>query len=76
MLRENDKNFIAKNIKNNLNLNKDFIFMYQAYNVRNTELNAVIGINQLKKLDKNIKIRNQNHNLFLNNLNKKSILQF
>ncbi len=71
LLREsNDKNFIANNIKNNVNLNKDFIFMYPAYNVRNTELNAVIGINQLKKLDKNIKIRNQNHNLFLNNLNR------
>ena len=71
LLREsNDKEFISKNIKKYQNLNKDFIFMYPAYNVRSTELNAIIGINQLKKLDKNIKIRNQNHKLFLNNLNK------
>lgn len=49
-------------------LNKDFIFGFPAYNVRNTELNAIIGINQLKSLDKNILKRNINHKIFLDNI--------
>lgn len=71
LLREsNDSKLINSNIKKNKNLNKDFIFMYPSYNVRSTEINAVIGINQLKKLNNNIKARNKNHKIFLNNLNK------
>ncbi len=49
-------------------LNPDFIFAYPAYNVRGTELNAVIGRNQLKRLDGNNAIRTRNLKLFLNGL--------
>ncbi len=49
-------------------LNPDFIFAYPAYNVRGTELNAVIGRNQLKRLDDNNTIRTRNLRLFLNRL--------
>ncbi len=49
-------------------LNSDFIFAYPAYNVRGTELNAVIGRNQLKRLDDNNTIRTRNLRLFLNRL--------
>lgn len=49
-------------------LNPDFIFAYPAYNVRSTELNAVMGRNQLKRLDANNRKRIHNLNLFLNNL--------
>ena len=49
-------------------LNPDFIFAYPAYNVRGTELNAVIGRNQLKRLDENNAIRTRNLNLFLQGL--------
>ena len=49
-------------------LNPDFIFAYPAYNVRSTELNAVIGRNQLKRLDENNAIRTRNLNLFLQGL--------
>jgi len=49
-------------------LNPDFIFAYPAYNVRGTELNAVIGRNQLKRLDDNNAIRTRNLNLFLDGL--------
>ena len=49
-------------------LNPDFIFAYPAYNVRSTELNAVIGRNQLKRLDGNNAIRTRNLKLFLNEL--------
>jgi CDP-6-deoxy-D-xylo-4-hexulose-3-dehydrase len=49
-------------------LHPDFIFGFPAYNVRNTEINAVIGRNQLKRLDHNIARRNENFKLFLDNL--------
>ena len=47
-------------------LNKEFIFFENGFNMRSTELNAVLGLNQLKKLDKNISLRNRNY--FLINL--------
>jgi len=49
-------------------LNPDFIFAFPAYNMRSTEINAVIGRSQLKRLDQNNKIRNENLELFLSNL--------
>lgn len=49
-------------------LNPDFIFAFPAYNVRSTEINAVIGRSQLKRLDENNKIRTENLLLFLQNL--------
>jgi len=72
MVREiNDLKIKNRYINQNKDLNEKFIFAYPAYNVRNTELNAIIGINQLKFLDKNIKLRNQNHKIFLQNIDKK-----
>jgi len=71
LVREiNDKKIKNKIINRNPDLHKEFIFNYPAYNVRNNELNALIGINQLKRLDKNIKKRNKNHKIFLDNINK------
>jgi CDP-6-deoxy-D-xylo-4-hexulose-3-dehydrase len=49
-------------------LNPDFIFAYPAYNVRSTEINAVLGRSQLPRLDDNIQLRNENLRLFLANL--------
>lgn len=49
-------------------LNPDFIFAFPAYNMRSTEINAVIGRSQLKRLDANNKIRAENLRLFLSNL--------
>lgn len=49
-------------------LNPDFIFAFPAYNVRSTEINAVIGRSQLKRLDANNRIRSENLNLFLEHL--------
>jgi len=49
-------------------LNPEFIFAFPAYNVRSTELNAVIGRTQLKRLDHNNEIRRANFKLFLQNL--------
>jgi CDP-6-deoxy-D-xylo-4-hexulose-3-dehydrase len=49
-------------------LNPDFIFAYPAYNMRSTELNAVLGRSQLKRLDANNAIRKKNLSLFLREL--------
>jgi CDP-6-deoxy-D-xylo-4-hexulose-3-dehydrase len=49
-------------------LNPDFIFAFPAYNVRSTEINAVLGRNQLKRLDANNRLRQENLKLFLDNL--------
>ena len=52
----------------NPELSPDFIFAFPAYNVRNTEIGAVIGRNQLKRLDANNDKRIRNFKLFLENL--------
>ena len=57
-----------KYIDENTNLSPDFIFAYPAYNVRGTEIGAVIGRNQLKRLDDNNNKRRENFALFLKNL--------
>ncbi|HUA38785.1 MAG TPA: DegT/DnrJ/EryC1/StrS aminotransferase family protein [Candidatus Sulfopaludibacter sp.] len=49
-------------------LNPDFIFAFPAYNVRSTEINAVLGRSQLKRLDARNKIRTRNLNCFLDHL--------
>lgn len=49
----------------------DFIFSYPAYNVRSTELNAVLGRSQLKRLDEQNERRTRNFSLFLENLDPK-----
>lgn len=49
-------------------LNPDFIFAFPAYNVRSTEINAVLGRTQLKRLDENNQARSENLNLFLETL--------
>ena len=69
LLRDSqDTSFIKKNIKKSKDLNNDFIFYTEGFNLRSTELSAVIGIEQLKRLNNNIKIRNLNHKFFLDNL--------
>ncbi len=49
-------------------LNPDFIFAYPAWNVRSTEINAIIGRSQLPRLDDNIQQRTENLLLFLRHL--------
>ena len=51
-------------------LNPDFIFAFSAFNVRSTEISAVLGRAQIKKLDINNKIRSENFRIFLENLDK------
>ncbi len=49
-------------------LNPDFIFAFPAYNMRSTEINAVLGRSQLKRLDENNARRRYNLKVFLDNL--------
>jgi CDP-4-dehydro-6-deoxyglucose reductase, E1 len=49
-------------------LNPDFIFAYPGFNVRSTEINAVMGRRQLKSLDANNERRRENLRLFLSGL--------
>jgi CDP-6-deoxy-D-xylo-4-hexulose-3-dehydrase len=49
-------------------LNPEFIFAFPGFNVRSTEINAVIGRSQLKRLDEGIERRTQNLRLFLDHL--------
>jgi CDP-4-dehydro-6-deoxyglucose reductase, E1 len=69
MVRESTDDRIKNAYKKKYSdLNPDFIFSAPAYNMRNTELNAVIALNQLKKLDKNNRIRAKNLRTFLESL--------
>ncbi len=52
----------------NPELNPDFIFAFGAFNVRNTEIGAVLGLSQLSRLDANNERRRANFRLFLDNL--------
>lgn len=51
------------------NLNPLFTFAVAGFNMRSTELNAVLGIEQLKRLDYNIERRTENLQSWLTNLN-------
>lgn len=70
MVREMTNNGMRqKIIKENPDLNPYFIFSFPGYNMRNTEIGAVIGRNQLKRLDENNEKRKKNFDLFLRNIN-------
>jgi len=69
MVREAASDEVKKRYaQQNPDLSPDFIFAFPAYNVRNTEIGAVIGRNQLKRLDENNAKRRRNFKLFLDNL--------
>ena len=72
LVREiNEKKDKRKFEKKYKDLSKQFIFLYPGYNMRNTEIGGVLGLSQLKKLNRNINLRNKNFNFFLANLDKK-----
>ncbi len=69
MVRESSSEDLRRSYREKYSdLNPDFIFAFPAYNMRSTEINAVMGRSQLKRLDANNKIRVENLELFLRNL--------
>jgi CDP-4-dehydro-6-deoxyglucose reductase, E1 len=72
MVRESKSDALKNKYKSDWpDLNPDFIFAFPAYNVRSTEINAVMGRSQLKRLDANNQIRTRNLNCFLDHLDPK-----
>lgn len=69
MLREcDDPEYIEDTVNRYPEVHREFIFTVPGFNMRSTEINAVIGLNQLKRLDDNVKIRRENYKLFITNL--------
>lgn len=69
MVREaSDAALKEKFAKANPDLSPDFIFLFPSYNMRGTEIGAVLGRSQLKRLDKNNINRQRNLKIFLDNL--------
>lgn len=54
----------------NSDIQKSFLFVTDGYNFRNTELAAVLGMSQLKRLDKFIEIRRRNYEIFISIINE------
>jgi CDP-6-deoxy-D-xylo-4-hexulose-3-dehydrase len=70
MTREmTDSDMKQKVIDDNPDLNPDFIFLRPAHNFRSTEINAVLGLSQIKKLDVKNQERIDNFDHFISNLN-------
>lgn len=69
MVREAAPEVKASYVADNPELNPDFIFAYPAYNVRNTEIGAILGRSQLKRLDANNRRRTENLKHFLSRIN-------
>lgn len=75
MVREmTDEKLKEDTINSNPDLNPDFIFLGPAHNFRSTEINAVIGLNQLPRLDNNNKIRSSNFEYFIQNLDSEKYI--
>ena len=72
MVREfTDKNLIKKYAVDYPNLNQDFVFIGPAHNFRSTEINAVLGLCQLDRLDSNNQKRIENFQHFVDKLDSK-----
>lgn len=75
MMREmTNENLKQQIIDENKDLNPDFIFISPAHNFRSTEINAVIGLSQLEKLDSNNLIRIDNFKYFISKLNPEKFI--
>lgn len=71
MVRESsDKNTYEKYQKKYPDLNPDFIFVEPSHNMRPTEINGLLGLEQLKNLDSNNIKRAENLRYFLAGLNE------
>lgn len=68
MARHLSPRFYNDAIRKHPNIDPSFLFLTDGYNFRNTELNAVLGIEQLKRLDDNIKRRRETFDYFMKHL--------
>tara|TARA_R110000851_G_scaffold60526_4_gene139606 strand:+ start:3072 stop:4250 length:1179 start_codon:yes stop_codon:yes gene_type:complete len=70
MARECSPDLYEKYKSENPDVHEQFLFITDGYNLRNVELNAVLGISQLKSLDNNIRERISNLKRFVDICNK------
>ena len=68
--RDLDKKYHQKIKKQYSNIDFNYLFLTDGFNLRSTNLNAFLGINQLKKLNDFIRIRNKNFKNYINCINK------
>lgn len=68
MTREASSELQEKYKLSNPDLNPLFTFAVAGFNMRSTELNAVLGLEQMKRLDYNIECRRNNLDAWLKNL--------
>ena len=68
MTREASPSLINEYKKKYSDLNPLFTFAVPGYNFRNQEINAVLGLEQLKRLDFNCEQRSKNFKVWLNSL--------
>ena len=64
MAREASPHLFERYAEENPDIDKMFLFMTDGYNFRNHEVCAVLGLSQLKRLDKNIQVRRDNYEFF------------
>jgi len=70
MVRECSSNLIKERYNSAFpDLNPDFIFAYPSHNMRSTEINAVLGMEQLRRLDESNLKRTENLLKFLSVIN-------
>ena len=70
--RDLDKTYAAK-LKEKYTIDdfrEKYVFYYPGFNVRSTDLNAFLGIEQLKKLDDIVKKREKGYNIYKGRLEK------
>lgn len=68
MAREASPHVFMKYAEQNSEIDKMFLFMTDGYNFRNHEVCAVLGLSQIKRLDKNIQIRKENFEYWRNSI--------
>lgn len=68
MAREGSPHMFKKYVEENPDIDPAFLFMTDGYNFRNHEVCAVLGLSQIKRLDKNIEIRRKNYHYWMQNL--------
>ena len=76
-LRDNEECFKERHLKRHVvdDFHYKYFFVYPGLNVRNTDLSAVIGINQMKKIDSFVDKRSRNYYRFVDNLKGKVWVQ-
>ena len=66
-LRDNDQDFTQKHLQKYEmydTFSMKYFFVFPGFNIRNTDINAVVGRNQLKRIDANIAARDNNYRKF------------